>query len=105
MDDNAELHDLIEKFTEYQAFFADRVPRLEAEAFKAAMNKGAKKKALEKPGELFVYSKLDAENQKLLDQSRLKEWQNYLKFKAVKVVSTRQSEELVSQGAEELPTQ
>ena len=36
------------QFAHYQTFFAERVPRPEAEAFKATVNKAAKKKNLEK---------------------------------------------------------
>ncbi len=67
------IGELFQDFEECQAFFADRVPRPEATAFRAAMNKGAKKKSLEKRGKLLIYNRLGAAHQKLFDDSRLKE--------------------------------
>jgi len=99
------LQEALHEFHEYQAFFAERIPREDAKAFKASVDKAAKKKSLEKRGKLLVYQKLDKAHQVLLDASRLKEWDNYLKFGAVKVISKKEAEDLVYSGAEELPTQ
>ncbi len=48
---------------------------------------------------------VDQQMKKLLDASRLHEWQNYLKFDAVKVIDKSAAEEMISRGAEVLPTQ
>ena len=99
------LDDLFKDYEECQAFFADRAPRPDAAAFKAALDKGAKKKSLEKRGKLLIYDRLGAAHQKLLDESRFKEWDNYLKFGAVKIISEKEAMDLVDSGSEELPTQ
>ena len=52
-----------------------------------------------------MYNKLSSDLQKLLDTSRLKEWNNYKKFGAAKIISRQEAERLVGLGAEELPTQ
>ena len=39
-----------------------------------------------------MYDKVDQQMKKLLDASRLHEWQNYLKFDAVKVIDRSKAE-------------
>ena len=57
-------------------------------------------KRLEKQGKLLVYSKCDEETQALLNISRKSEWDNYLKFNAVRVVSAEEAQAYLDQGAE-----
>ena len=105
-DGNAETCGALDEFEEYQTFFAERVQRKESKAFLASKGKMHKKKNLEKRGKLLIYQKLDHAHQKLLDESRLKEWNNYLKLGAVKVISKEEAEQIVYSGdSEELPTQ
>ena len=52
-----------------------------------------------------MYDKVDQQMKTLLDASRLHEWQNYLKLDAVKVIDKSAAEEMISRGAEVLPTQ
>ena len=58
-------------------------------------NKGMKKKSLEKRGKLIDYNKVDMAMQNLMKEARLKEWDNYLKFGAAKVISREEAEKLV----------
>lgn len=54
----------------------------------------------------MVYRNLDHAHQKWLDAARLKDWDNYLKFGAAKVISKPEAEEIVNRsGCEELHTQ
>ena len=48
---------------------------------------------------------VDQQMKKLLDASRLHEWQNYLTFDAVKVIDRSKAEEMISHRAEVVPTQ
>ena len=64
-----EMEELFKDYAECQAFFADRVPRPEAAAFKAALDKGAKKRSLEKRGKLLIYEQLGQAHQKLIQQA------------------------------------
>ena len=59
----------------------------------------------EKRGKLLVYHKQDEATQKLLQASRKVEWDNYLKFSAVRVISSAEAADYVRHGAEELPMQ
>ena len=98
------------EFHEAQAFFAERIETNASLAFLAATQQKQKPKArqraaLEKRGKLLMYNKLSSDLQKLLDTSRLKEWNNYKKFGAAKIISRQEAERLVGLGAEELPTQ
>ena len=54
-----------------------------------------KKQNPEKKGKLLLYECVSVSSQKLLDESRLKEWDNYLQFGAVKVISRAEAEKLV----------
>ena len=91
------------KFDEYKAFFAERVPRPEAVKYQRVRQK---KENLQKRGKLLTYARLDRAMQSLVDQSRLSEWNNYLKFGATKVIPKSEAEELINKtGCEELPTQ
>ena len=51
-----------------------------------------------------MYNKLEKAIQNHIDEARLAEWQNYLKFEAVKVISRKEAERLISSGTEVLPT-
>ena len=84
-------------------FFAERLERPAATQFTAA--KAKQKNNLEKRGKLSKYDNVDQQMKKLPDASRLHEWQNYLKLDAVKVIDRSTAEEMISHGAEVLPTQ
>ena len=53
----------------------------------------------------MIYDKLDAAILAHLDESRRAEWDNYQKFGAVKIISKREVDRLVSAGTEILPMQ
>ena len=63
-----------------------------------ASSKYQKRKNLEKAGRLLVYSKLDRAIQEHIDDARGAEWANYLKFKAVKVITRKEAVVLISAG-------
>ena len=63
----------------------------------------AKGTRLEKQGKLLVYSKCDEETQALFNISRKAEWDNYLKFNAVRVISAEEAQTFLDQGAEMVP--
>eukprot|EP00972_Heterocapsa_arctica_P005422 801767-Heterocapsa_arctica.AAC.1 len=68
-------------------------------------SKGKKKENLEKNGKLLTYHKLASAMQKMVDEARLEQWTGYLKFGAVKIISSKEAKDLVmSTNAEELPT-
>ncbi len=91
------------EFEEFQTIFAERLERPVAKKF--ASTKAKQKKSLEKRGKLVMYDKVDQQMKKLLDASRLHEWLNYLKLDAVKVIDKSKAVEMISHGAEVLPTQ
>ena len=100
---SVELTQALELFNDYQGFFAQRVPSRAAKTYLTARRK---KENLEKNGKLLMYHKLTPELKKLVDEARLKEWTNYLKFNAVKVISQSEADALVrDHDAEVLPTQ
>ena len=84
-------------------FFAERLERPAATQFTTA--KANQKKSLEKRGKLWMYDKVDQQAKKLLDASRLHEWLSYLRLAAVRVIDRSTAEEMISHGAEVLPTQ
>ena len=91
-----------------QAFcFCDRIQTAAADAYVASqgMPKACQRAALEKRGKLSMYNRLGEDLQRLLDESRLREWSNYLDFGAAKIISDSEAERLVGLGAEELPAQ
>ena len=100
---------MLEEYSQYTAFFATHMGQCSyaARTYVPARKKnlGTRKKTLEKGGKLFVYDELDATHQMLLQESRLKEWASYKNFKAVSVISKKEAERLLDQGAESLPTQ
>ena len=102
--DDPQIKKLANKYVEYQTFFAEQLDMYAAQEhrYKSA---AAKKQSLEKRGKLLVYNRLSEAHQRLLQESRLKEWQNYMKFGAVKVISRQEMERLIGLGAEVLPTQ
>ena len=99
----------LEQFFEARGFFADRIETPAALAFKAVKQQTGKQKAkasLEKRGKLLKYDRVSPDLQKLLDKSRIKEWNNYLSFGATKLIKVEEANRLIDElGAEELPTQ
>ena len=65
-----------------------------------ARTKYQTKNNLEKAGKLLVYHKLDQAIQKHLDEARRSEWDNYMRFKAVRVITKREVEKLITAGVE-----
>ena len=53
---------------------------------------------------MLIYNKLDKAIQNRLDEARRAEWENYVKFGAVKIISRREAEKLIDSGVEVLPT-
>ncbi len=53
----------------------------------------------------MIYHRMDEAMQKLMMEARLKEWDNYKSFGAIKGISEHEARDLVGLGAEELPTQ
>ena len=80
---------------------ADRIPT----GAKTIQSKYARSKQLEKRGKLIRYDKMDHTTQSLLNESRLVEWNRYLKYKAVTVISKAEGQRLIKKGAEALPMQ
>lgn len=103
--DDVESQEVLSQFRQAQAFFADRVETVSAKAFLAHKPKVKQRAALEKRGKLLFYNKVSEGLQKLLDAARLKEWGNYKKYGAAKIISRQEAERIVGLGAEELPTQ
>ena len=106
----ADDDDVKYRLTEFhaaQAFFSERIPTPIAEAYAASQGKpkARQRAALEKRGKLLTYGRLSEDLQRLLDKSRLKEWNNYLSFGAARIISKAEAKQLVARGAEELPTQ
>ena len=52
-----------------------------------------------------MYDRVDQQMKKLLDASRLHEWQNFLKLDAARVTDKSKAMEIISHGAEVLPAQ
>ena len=69
-----------------------------------ASSKFQKKKNLGKAGRLLIYNKLDKAIQSHLDEARKAEWNNYVKFDAVKILTRKEAEKLIDAGTEVLPT-
>ena len=91
-------------YEEYQDFFAARITGPKVRAFLARASKAKKIANLEKNGKLLNYRNLDTRNKTLVDDARRKEWDNYLKFNAVKVITLDEANEIRdTTGAEELP--
>ena len=92
---DGDMEQAIQRYTEYQAFFAERIPdKTSRRTFKH------KKAALEKRGKLIRYEKVNMDTQHLLDISRTHEWTNYMKFSAVFVVPEAVAMELLDLGVE-----
>jgi len=91
----------ITEYDEYVAFYSERVPS----GAKEISTKMQKKQALEKQGKLLKYGKQPIDVQKLLNESRLTEWNRYKKFEAVTVISEKEATQLIEAGAECLPMQ
>ena len=91
---------ILDKFEEYQSFFADRVQRPEARY--ASIRK---KENHQHRGKLLQHDEVTPEVQKLFDVSRLSEWNTYLKFEAVKLIPREDAEHMFQNtDAEDLPT-
>ena len=106
--EDPELQQCFEGFDQWRAFMAKRIESDALDAYVSVVNQAKgikKKKSLEKRGKLINYNKVDTAIQKLMMEARLKEWNNYKSFKAVRVISEKEARDLVDLGAEELPTQ
>ena len=69
-----------------------------------ARNKYQKKVNLEKAGRLINYSKQEQSIQQEIDKARVSEWENYMRFNAVKQVSDSEAQKMINAGVEVLPT-
>lgn len=94
---------VMREYEESMAFFAARTPTPSPTAWLA--RKTYRKANLEKRGTLLKYASSSPRTQQLLNGSRVKEWANYMKFRAVKVISHEEAQEFKREGAEEIPMQ
>ena len=99
-----ESRNILNALEEYSSFFADSVQRPEARRY---ADKRQKKEHLQKRGKFFFYyDKVAVEMQKLFNFDRLSEWNNNLKFDAVKRFPREEAEHMLKNTeAEELSTQ
>ena len=91
-----------QQFQEFRAFIAERIETDASTAY--LVDKGKKRKSLEKRGKSIIFEKQPQERQQRMMQARLQEWLNYKKFNAVTVISRKEADEQVANGdVEELP--
>ena len=113
LDDRCHLALLLEELDEYEFYEAHpnssskayQASRQPLNKYQARQQKLNKKKSLEKRGKLLIYSKLDSDTQKQLDESRKSEWANYMRFKAITKISKTKALQLLNSGVEALPMQ
>ena len=52
-----------------------------------------------------MYSKLDEEAKQQVDQARNKEWEDYVRFDAIKIIDEQEAQRYIDEGIEVLPMQ
>ena len=92
------------EFEVWRAFWAERVESPAVESWKNHSKK-YKSARLEKRGKLINYAKALPDIKTLLNASREKEWQKWLKYNAAEVVSADRAKVMREEGAEEIGTQ